>query len=327
MATSTTSGTESGLAATRVVAVGEVLWDLLPGGPRLGGTNANFTVACARLGHPSALVSCVGKDALGQEALDTLARQSAGTSFDASLIQTTPHIPTGTVSVLLGPEGQPEYGISSPAAWDHIEATPAALTAASAANALCFGTLAQRDDPSRSAIRALVAAAHGAVRVFDVNVRLPFCTAETVQWSLAHADLIKISEEELDLVLAMFGASPRLSPDRPWEFAELETAARAVLAYAPACRLVAVTLGPRGSLLVTPEATDRHPGFPITVRDTVGAGDAFTAGMVHAYLHRGSLAAINQVGNLCGSYVASQPGAMPLYTEDLLAKIAAALSK
>ena len=163
------------------------------------------------------------------------------------------------------------------------------------------------------------------MRVFDVNVRLPFCEPETVQWSLAHADLVKISEEELELVLRMFGASPQLSPSDPWEMEELQGAARAVLAYAPACRLVAVTLGSRGSLLVTRDAVHRHDGFPITVKDTVGAGDAFTAGMTHAYLHGGSLPAISEVGNLCGSYVASQPGAMPPYSGELLGKIAAVL--
>ena len=309
-----------------VLAVGEVLWDLLPSGPRLGGTNANFAVACARLGHASALVSCVGDDPLGSQARATLAAQSAGSAFDATLIQTTAEVPTGTVSVLLGPGGQPQYGISTPAAWDRILATPEAQTRAAAAGALCFGTLAQRDEPSRSAIQALVEAARSAVRVFDVNVRLPFCSPEVVEWSLRHADLVKISEEELELVLGMFGSPARLEASSPWEMEELENAAHTVLAYAPDCRLVAVTLGPRGSLLVSRTAVHRHPGFPITVEDTVGAGDAFTAGMTHAYLHGGSLAAINEVGNLCGSYVATQPGAMPPYPGVLLEAIAAALA-
>ena len=311
-----------------VLAVGEVLWDMLPSGPRLGGTNANFAVACARLGHAAALVSCVGNDALGEEARATLAAQSAGTSFDSSHIQTNTAVPTGTVSVLLGPEGQPQYGISTPAAWDQIQATPEALALAATAGAVCFGTLAQRQEPSRFAIRTLVAAGRKAVRVFDVNIRPPFYSAEIVQWSLAHADVVKISEEELGLVLDLISETPDGSfaeRSSAWEMAELEAAARSVLGYAPACRLVAVTLGPRGSLLVTRDAADRHAGFAITVKDTVGAGDAFTAGMTHAYLHGGSLQVINQVGNLCGSYVASQPGAMPVYSEELVEKIAAAL--
>ena len=309
-----------------VLAVGEVLWDLLPSGPRLGGTNANFAVACARLGHAAALVSCVGDDTLGAEVRENLLAQSEGTGFETNLIQTTTEGPTGTVSVRLGPEGQPQYGISTPAAWDRIEARPEAVAKAASAGAICFGTLAQRDEPSRSAIRTLVAAAQSAVRVFDVNVRLPFCKPETVQWSLQHADLVKISEEELGLVLQMFGGdSGGLSSSNPAEVQTLEAAARTVLAYAPACRLVAVTMGPHGSLLVTRDEVHRHAGFPITVEDTVGAGDAFTAGMTHAYLHGGSLAAINEVGNLCGSYVASRPGAMPLYSGVLLENVAAAL--
>ena len=312
----------------RVLAVGEVLWDLLPSGPRLGGTNANFAVACARLGHSSALVSCVGDDPLGEQAKASLVAESAGSAFDGSLVQTHPTVPTGTVSVLLGPGGQPQYGISTPAAWDRISATPEVLAQAARAYALCFGTLAQRDDPSRSSIRALVEAARSAVRIFDVNVRAPFVTPEVVQWSLRHADLVKISEEELEMVLDLFGGkegSSRLSRSDPWEMEELENAARVVFGYAPECRLVAVTLGSRGSLLVSREAVHRHPGFAITVEDTVGAGDAFTAGMTHAYLHGGSLAVINEAGNLCGSYVATQPGAMPAYPAVLLQRIATAL--
>lgn len=310
-----------------VLAVGEVLWDLLPSGPRLGGTNANFAVACARLGHPAALVSCVGDDTLGTEARETLLAQSEGTGFETNLIQITTEVPTGTVSVRLNSEGQPQYGISTPAAWDRIRAEPEAMAKAASAGAICFGTLAQRDEPSRASIRTLVAAARSAVRVFDVNVRLPFCEPETVQWSLQHADLVKISEEELALVLEMFGGSSEgLSSSNPAEIEALEAAGRAVLAYAPECRMIAITLGPRGSLLVTRDDMHRHRGFPITVEDTVGAGDAFTAGMTHAYLHGGSLAAISEVGNLCGSYVASRPGAMPLYSGVLLEGVAAALA-
>jgi fructokinase len=310
-----------------VLAVGEVLWDLLPSGPRLGGTNANFAVACARLGHPAALVSCVGDDTLGVQARETLLAQSEGTGFETDLIQITAEVPTGTVSVQLSPEGQPRYGISTPAAWDRIEASTEALAKAAAAGAVCFGTLAQRAEPSRSAIRRLVSASQNAVRVFDVNVRLPFCEPETVRWSLQHADLVKISEEEFGIVLEMIGAAADgVSAAHAATVEALEDAGRAVLAYAPDCRMVAVTLGPRGSLLVTREGSHRHRGFPITVEDTVGAGDAFTAGMTHAYLHGGSLAAINEVGNLCGSYVASRPGAMPMYSGVLLESIAAALN-
>lgn len=308
-----------------IVAVGEVLWDLLPSGPRLGGAIANLAAASARLGHAAALVSCVGDDAWGRKARAALLAQSAGTALDAALLQTTTAAPTGTVGVELGPGGHPRYVFATPSAWDRIEVTPEAMTAAAAAGALCFGSLAQRDEPSRSAIRSLVLAT-GGLRVFDVNVRLPFCTAEVVQWSLQHADLVKISEEELARVLGMCGkARAPFSEEEPWEMQDLEDAAQAVLAFAPACHLVAVTLGPRGSLLITRDKIHRHPGFNILVEDTVGAGDAFTAGMVHAYLHGGSLKAINEVGNLCGSYVASQPGAMPVYTAALLEKVAAAL--
>ena len=119
-----------------VLAVGEVLWDLLPSGPRLGGAHANFAVACARLGHPAALVSCVGDDTMGVEARETLLAQSEGTGFETNLIQTTAKVPTGTVTVSLGFGGQPQYDIAAPAAWDRIEAGPEAAAKAATAGAI-----------------------------------------------------------------------------------------------------------------------------------------------------------------------------------------------
>ena len=325
------------MSGPEVVTIGELLWDMLPGGPRLGGAHGNLALACARLGRTAVLVSAVGDDPLGREATATLRAEGAGTRFSDALVQTTAEAPTGTVSVTLDVAGQPRYGISAPAAWDFIEATSQALAAVSSAAAVCFGTLAQREPPSQQAIRTLIAAAPaGCTRVFDVNVRLPFCTPEIVRWSFAHADLVKISEEELALVLRMIDAEeapPRAAhasapteahdvEPHAWQTGELETAARAILRFAPQCQLVAVTLGGRGCLLVTANQTDRHIGFRIRVEDTVGAGDAFTAGMIHAFLTGGSLRAINEVGNRCGSFVASQPGAMPAYPAALLVAIA-----
>lgn len=308
-----------------ILAVGELLWDLLPAGARLGGTTANFAVGCARLGHEAALLSCVGTDLLGRAALNLLTDETSDLPFDLSMIQTAPELPTGTVTVVVEPNGHPEYGISAPAAWDEIALLPEALEFVTRARALCFGTLAQRKKVSRQTIRALVeAAGPDCLRVLDVNVRMPYFSEEALEWSLRHADVIKISEEELSLVINF------MEPDAKHPLGEEilhdeEVSAESLLRFAPSCRMVAITRGANGSLLFTREGMDAHPGFPVQVEDTVGAGDAFTAGMVHAMLAGGSLSAINKVANLCGSYVAGHTGATPPFTDELLFEVRTAL--
>lgn len=323
------------------VAIGELLWDLLPTGARLGGTTANYAILSSRLGANSALVSCVGQDDLGREALRRLmtvssglaSKEAAGGRFDASAVQVSQTLPTGTVSVTLDAAGRPRYEINQPVAWDGIEAEPALLALARQAGVVCFGTLAQRLPTSRTTIRAFVEATPDAgVRVCDLNLRKPFCTEEVVRWCLEHASLIKVSDEELPEVGRLLGMQA-IGKGFPHEgdgddalTADAAQSAEALLELSPGCDLVAITLGPHGSLIASrKESWDRHPGFPVEVVDTIGAGDAFTAGLVHAYTRGASVRQMNMVSNLCGSYVASHSGATPELSTELLLSIKSAL--
>jgi fructokinase len=230
------------------------------------------------------------------------------------------------VAVGFGADGQPRYTIATPAAWDDIEMSPALLNLASRASVVCFGTLAQRDQPSRRSIRAFIDAVNPAcVRVCDLNLRAPYCSSEVIRWCVNHADVLKVSDEELPQVARLLGLPAMAGENGPDTGAVAATAARQLLDFAPQCCLVAITLGPHGSLLANRTETHRRAGFVIEVVDTVGAGDAFTAGMVHAYLRNGSLEQINEVANLCGGYVASQSGATPVLPESLLETIRAVL--
>ena len=329
--------------SARNVAIGELLWDLLPAGPRLGGTTANYAILSSRLGAKSTLVSCVGRDELGREALERLqgvSRELAGRSeesggaFDASAIQVSDVLPTGTVSVTLDSAGRPQYEINQPVAWDGIEVQPRLLELAGQAGVVCFGTLAQRLETSQRAIRAFVeATSEECVRVCDVNLRKPFCTEEVLRWCLEHATLIKVSDEELPEVGRLLG-SEAVGRGFPWDGADEDAltaaavdSAERLLDMANECELVAVTLGPHGSLIASrKEGWDRHRGFAVQVVDTIGAGDAFTAGLAHAYTRGASIAQMNVVSNLCGSYVASQSGATPELSDELRTAIVAALS-
>ena len=313
-----------------IVAVGELLWDLLPAGPRLGGTTANFAIGCARLGRRASLISRIGADAWGDRARDLLTsvQRDGAALLTTTLIQTSGSTPTGLVEVVMGGNGQPQYSIAMPSAWDEIEVTTLNLAAAAAARAICFGTLCQRSKVSRHSIRSLIeATTPRCLRVLDVNVRAPFFSNEVAHWSLAHATLAKISVEELGEVALAVGLKPLFLAEGELHIADILTCGRQLLTLYKDLQLLAVTMGPHGSLLLTASEVDQHPGFRIDVADTVGAGDAFTAGMVHAWLAGAPLAAVNEVGNLCGSFVASRPGATPIFTEDLLRKVNAAIDR
>lgn len=313
------------------LAIGELLWDLIPSGARLGGASTNFAVLSARLGDYAALISCIGDDPLGHQAAERLAGLASSPDAKAHLdlagIQISRTLPTGSVAVSLDENGRPQYEIHNPVAWDAILVSQPLLEMSASAAVICFGTLAQRHDISRHTIRTLIEAANPqCVRVCDLNLRAPFCSAEVIRWCVSHADVLKISDEELPEVARMLGEPaiasgfPSAANDESLTAAATQCA-QAILAFAPQCRMVSITLGPHGSLLADRSGTYRHKGFIIDVIDTVGAGDAFTAGLVHAYIRRASLARISEVSNLCGSHVASQSGATPELPPSLLQKI------
>jgi fructokinase len=300
-----------------IIAVGELLWDLLPSGARLGGALANFAVFCARLGNRTVLVSSVGDDEYGRAASSMLVQPN----LDLQQLQISETYPTGTVEVTFSVDNQPSYIISPGVAWDFVRLTPGLLEEVRAADAICFGTLGQRHGMSRSAIRSLVeATAPKCVRVCDINIRMPDCSPEVLRWSMAHATIIKLSKEELPLAFSFLGGlgltTQQMTP---------ETAARSLLENFPNCELVATTLGNEGSLVTTREGAFRHPGFPIWLVDSVGAGDAFTAGLLHAYLRGAPPTLMAEIGNLCGSYVAGQQGATPALSAELIGSIRALL--
>lgn len=306
-----------------IVGLGEVLWDILPSGARLGGATANFAVFCARMGNRAALISSIGEDEHGMTARRILTQPN----LDLCNLQVSHSHPTGTVEVVFSAANQPRYSISTGVAWDFIELTPEAHEAALAADAVCYGTLAQRSPVSRATIRGFVeGTTPDCVRICDVNLRMPYCQPEVLRWSMAQATVIKVSDEELPLVFSLLGEAGLTDPQIPnLQQRAPGNAATALLEYFPNCRLVAMTLGAEGSLLTTREEICQHPGFPIELVDTVGAGDAFTAGLAHAYLRGATLAVMAEIGNLCGSFVASRPGASPPLSKELVKKIASLL--
>jgi fructokinase len=302
-----------------VLGIGELLWDVLPAGKRLGGAPANFSVMAGRLGNHAAILSRIGRDELGREAVHVLDPLPADTAF----LQIDKAHETGRVTVEFN-DGQPEYTIHQPAAWDSLELSDEWVQLAERADAICFGSLAQRSIGSRQTIQTLAAQTPSrCVRVFDVNLRPPFYSSEVIQESLELATVMKMNDAEVPLVLALLG----MPVEDGGEPGYLRSGAERLLAEFPTLQTVAITRGAHGSLLVNRGEWHEHPGFTAKVADTIGAGDAFTAALTHYMLRGAELAVLNEAGNRWGSWMASQTGAMPLLPLEVRSGIEAAIEQ
>jgi len=292
------------------VGLGEVLWDLLPERTCLGGAPANFAYITTLLGDEGIVASRVGEDARGLEAL----RRMQELELDIENVQTDRERATGTVKVELDAKGMARFEIARPVAWDFLEWSAEWERLAGQADAVCFGSLAQRSVASRETIRDFVRAARPtAVKVFDVNLRQSFYSQEILADSMRLADIVKLNDEELPKVMSLSGFSGD-GVDSLSRGDELAAARWLIGAYD--LKLVCITRGGRGSLLVrSGSEASEHPGFRVRVADTVGAGDAFTAGLLHEYLRgagRTNLDDMNEVANRVGAWVASEVGATPV---------------
>jgi len=280
----------------KVIGLGEVLWDLLPAGPQLGGAPANFVCHAHTLGADARLISRIGHDEWGRKAIEALERLGVPTDG----IEVDPVLPTGTVAVAVDQHGQPNFAIHEHVAWDAIRGEPAGRAAMADADAVCFGTLAQRSEPSRSTIRSLLALAPAtALRILDVNLRQHYFSSRLVEESLTLANVLKVNDAELPRLAEMFG----LKGDVRSQISALS--ARYDL------RWVACTRGGHGSLLCSGGQWSDHPGIETQVVDTVGAGDSFTAAMTLGLLAGWDLDRVNERANQVAAYVCSCAGATP----------------
>jgi fructokinase len=294
-----------------IVGLGELLWDLFPRGKQLGGAPANFAYITALLGDCGIVASRVGDDRLGQEALWHL--KSSG--LDVSHIQRDLSHPTGTVKVEVDFRGQAEYHFADNVAWDFLEFTEDWIALARCAHAVCFGSLAQRNSVSRTTIRAFLSALPSfAIGILDVNLRQSYFTGEILRGSARHAKILKLNHEEFAQFLDLLQCPLK-------NFERSDVTASRWLCREFGIRLVCITRGPHGSLLVSETACDEHPGFAVKIADTVGAGDAFTAALIHHALRGSSLSVMNSAANRMGAWVASEEGAMPPADEEILREV------
>lgn len=287
----------------RIVAVGELLWDFLPEGERPGGAPANFAYHAHSLGNTVNLISRVGRDPLGDRLLTHLKHHH----LDTSLIQRDPDAPTGTVSVKIRAGGHPTYTIHENVAWDRIDMTEEAERSVSQCHAICFGTLAQRHSRSRASILDLLKKSPPhAKRVFDVNLRQHFYSDEIIRASLEQSSLLKVNDEELPVIATAAGCS-----------GSDDTLARSLIEKYH-LELIALTRGAAGSTLFSRDQRSDLPAPTITVIDTIGAGDSFTAALLTGLLQGKPLAECHHLASSLAAWVCTQPGATPSLPQTLL---------
>ncbi|MBN2584631.1 MAG: carbohydrate kinase [Planctomycetes bacterium] len=277
-----------------VLSFGEILWDLLPDGPQLGGAPLNLACRVASLGERGRVASRLGCDDLGREACERV----AALGVDTSLVQWDDDRPTGSVTVRLDARGNPDFTIHTDVAYDFIKTSDAMLGAAATADCICFGTLIQRNETSRRTLYEVLEAGQGALKLLDINLRRNCYDRGTVSSSLEAADIVKLNDGEVGELAGMFGL---VSGDLAGRCVEM--AARWSLSHC------LVTLGEFGSLVASREGRIVYtPGYEVAVVDTCGCGDACTAGFLHGLLRGRSAGESCRLGNALGAMVAGLSG-------------------
>ncbi|WP_291855685.1 carbohydrate kinase [Marinilabilia sp.] len=283
-----------------VIGLGEILWDLLPEGKMLGGAPANFVWHARQLGAAGVVVSAVGKDDAGREILDLVDKKGLGNAISVN------GYPTGTVKVELI-DGIPSYQIVENVAWDFIQVSSETKQIISQASAICFGSLAQRSKVSADSISDILSLApQSCLKIFDINLRQDFYSQAIIDRSLNIANVLKINDEELTVLQDLLGIA-----------GNDETACRTLLNDYN-LQLVTLTKGEGGSMLLSRKEQSFQPTPNVRVKDTIGAGDSFTAAIVMGLLNGDSLKATHQKAVGISAFVCTQAGAMPVLPEDLL---------
>uniref|UniRef100_UPI004028F378 carbohydrate kinase family protein n=1 Tax=Candidatus Cryptobacteroides bacterium TaxID=3085639 RepID=UPI004028F378 len=278
----------------KIIGLGEILWDMLPTGKQLGGAPANFAYHVCRLGGNGWAVSAISDDELGREIKSTLSAKKLNTILEEV------NEPTGTVQVTLNAAGVPTYDITEGVAWDHIPFTERIGDLAKETSAVCFGTLAQRSPESRATIHEFIEnMPAGSLKVYDINLRQNYYDEKIISDSLRLADILKINDEELDIVSKMLSLS-----------GTQEERCRAI-SRAFNLKFVILTKGGDGSEVVLEDKVHISRPGKIDIVDTVGAGDSFTAAFILAYLRGESLEKAHTLATEVSSYVCTKAGAMP----------------
>ena len=285
-----------------IVGLGEILFDVLPEGKKLGGAPANFAYHATQFGLNGCAVSAIGEDKWGEEILEQLADKKMKVHLEKT------QYPTGRVMVELDSAGVPTYDIKEGVAYDNIPWTPAIEEIAKNTKAVCFGSLAQRSPVSRATIRKFLETMpqKDTLRIFDINLRQEFYSKEVIQESMRHCNILKINDEELVTISRMFG----------YPGIDLENKCWIMLAKYNLQMLI-LTCGVNGSYVFSRGVVSFQETPKVEVADTVGAGDSFTSAFCSAILKGKSVPEAHKLAVSVSAFVCTQKGAMPTLPDEL----------
>ncbi len=287
----------------KVLCFGEVLWDNLPTGPLPGGAPMNVALHLSRFDINSTIASSVGNDPKGESLKDFLAESGLGTD----LIQVHETLPTSEVLVYLDEHNTATYEICEPVAWDEIMLTQELIEEVKTSKAIVFGSLASRNQTTRNTLNELLN--NDILKIMDVNLRPPFDTEEIVKNLLAKSDIVKMNDEELMTISEWYQLSGTLD-ERIISFSGLLN-----------LTMLIVTKGKNGASVLHMNQLYKHDGYKVITADSVGAGDAFLAGFLAALFEGKEISRALKEASAIGAYVASQSGATPLYSKEIICDI------
>ena len=285
-----------------IVGLGEALWDCLPEGKKLGGAPANFAYHAGQFGFNSLAVSALGNDELAEETIAEL--DTKGLNYHMPRVA----YPTGTVQVTLDEQGVPTYDIKENVAWDNIPYSSDMELIAHNCRAVCWGSLAQRNEVSRETIHKFIKATpKDCMKIFDINLRQNFYTPEVIRESFKLCNVLKINDEELVVIGRIFGYPGLDIEDKCW-----------LILGKYNLDMLVLTCGVNGSYVFTPGSMSFQKTPLVEVSDTVGAGDSFTGTFCASILKGKSVCEAHKAAVNVSAYVCTQKGAMPKLPEEFL---------
>ena len=288
-----------------IVGLGEALWDCLPNGSKLGGAPANFAYHTSQFGFDAYAVSALGNDALGDQTVKEFGERHL------HYIMPRVPFPTGTVQVQLDADGVPTYDIKRDVAWDNIPFTPEVEALARRTDCVCFGSLAQRSEVSRTTIyRFLATMPKSSLKIFDINLRQIFYTKEIIQESLRQCDILKINDEELVTIGRLFDYPGLDIENKCW-----------LILGKYNLKMLVLTCGTNGSYVFAPGEKSFQPTPHVDFVDTVGAGDSFTGSFAAAILSGMPITDAHRLAVEVSAYVCTQQGAMPRLPQQLIQRV------
>ncbi|HEY5704760.1 MAG TPA: carbohydrate kinase [Terrimicrobiaceae bacterium] len=296
---------------TEYYTFGEILWDCLPSGRHAGGAPFNVAAHLVQLGVSASLISAIGRDPLGDEILKVAQDKGVNTQF---VTRARMGLPTGTVLVTVDANGNATYEIVQPVAWDEIGVSPETIEAVTQARGLIFGSLAGRSAHNRDQLNRLLAI-EGPMKFFDVNLRPPFAEPELIVNIAKRADVIKLNDDEVGK-LASWLRTGRAMLDTPRSLDALDEACTA-LAKATNTSRICVTRGADGAALWESGNLVCAPAPQVVIKDTVGAGDSFMAGLMVGLTSGTDTQKVLENACRVGAFVASHNGATPLLPPDV----------